>query len=249
MPGRLVLPRPRSGGPFLVAAHRGDRTHCPENSLAGFRRAIEEGADLLETDLRPTADGAFVCFHDRTLERTSDGRGGIERRSLGELSAFRLRRDNVAWPRERIPSLEELAALCPSDVYLALELKSRRFEEQAVCAALLQALEKLGMRQRVILLSFHARHLRTMSSVAPDIPGGIVTFRPWPHGSYDLLGPVLPALLLNPSYARVAHRRGQVVCPLDTRPDARLLRYRRLGMDAVLSDDAGKTVRESLRLR
>jgi glycerophosphoryl diester phosphodiesterase len=156
---------------------------------------------------------------------------------------------NVGWPHEHIPSLEELAALCPGDVYLALELKSCRFEEQAVCAALVRALERLGMRQRVIVLSFHARRLNAMRSVAQDIPSGIVSFRPWPLGPYDLLGPGLPALLLNPSYVRVAHRRGQVVCPLDTKPDARLLRYRRLGVDAVLSDDPGKTVGAALRLR
>ena len=249
MSGRLVLPRPRSGGPFLVAAHRGDRVHCPENSLAGFRRAIEAGADLLETDLRPTADGRFVCFHDRTLERTSSGRGEVERRSFQELAAFRLRRGDVAWPDEKIPSLEELAGLCPGDVYLALELKSRRFAELEACAALVRTLDHLGMRKRVILLSFHARHLATMTSAAPDIPGGIVAFAPWPRGSFDILGPVPHVLLMNPLYVRTAHRRGQVVCPLDTAPDSRLLRYRRLGVDAVLSDDPGKTVDAALRLR
>jgi glycerophosphoryl diester phosphodiesterase len=100
----------------------------------------------------------------------------------------------------------------------------------------------------VIFLSFHARHLLVMKSAAPGVPAGIVSFRPWPHGSFEILGPVLPALLVNPSYVPAAHRRGQVVAPLDTKPDERLLRYRGLGVDAVLSDNPGKTVEAALRL-
>lgn len=248
MPGRLVLPRSRSGGPFLVAAHRGDSVHCPENSLAGFRRAIQEGADLLEADLRPTADGQFVCFHDVRLERTSDGRGIVEQQSVTQLAAIRLRMGDRCWPDEAIPTLEDLIALCPQDVNLALELKSRRFEDRGMCAALLRKLESSGMVGRVILLSFHASHLGAMAAVAPDIPSGIVSFRPWPYGEFDLLGPPPAVLYLNRGYVGQAHRRGQVVCPLDAAPEVRLSLYRELGVDAVLSDDTGKTVRAVLRL-
>jgi glycerophosphoryl diester phosphodiesterase len=105
------------------------------------------------------------------------------------------------------------------------------------------------MRRRVIFLSFHARHLGMMASVGPDIPSGIVSFRPWPYGHYDLLGPVVIALRLNPGFVGSAHRRGQVVCPLDSTPDTRLLLYRRLGVDAVLSDEPGRTVTAALKLR
>ncbi len=248
MSGRLVLPRPRCGGPFLVAAHRGDRAHCPENSLAGFRRAIQEGADLLETDLRPTADGQFVCFHDVRLERTSDGRGILERQSATQLAAIHLRMGDHSWPDEHIPSLEDLIGLCPQDVNLALELKSRRFESQEICAALLRKLESCGMLRRVILLSFHASHLGAMAAVAPEIPSGIVSFRPWPNGAFDLLGPHPAVLYLNRTYVAQAHRRGQVVCPLDTSPEVRLSFYRELGVDAVLTDDPGQTARAILRL-
>ncbi len=248
MPGKLVLPRPRSGGPFLVVAHRGARIHCPENSVAGFRQAIEEGADLLEADVRTTADGQFVCFHDRRLERTSDGAGIVEQQTLQGLTPRRLRTGKKVWPDERVPTLEALALLCPADVYLALDLKSRRFTQRAVCESFLRTVERLGFRQRVILLSFHASHLNAMASVAPEIPAGIVSFRPWPHGLFDVLGPVPFVLQLNSGYVAEAHRRGQFVCPLDTSPEARLLQYRHLGVDAILSDDPGKTVRAALRL-
>jgi glycerophosphoryl diester phosphodiesterase len=56
-----------------------------------------------------------------------------------------------------------------------------------------------------------------------------------------MLGPFWPLLLANPLYVRLAHAQGQLVCPLDPNPDARLGLYRRLGCDAVLSDDPGAT--------
>ena len=54
-------------------AHRGNRVACPENTLASFRRALEDGADILETDLYVSADGTFVCIHDGDA-REDDGR-------------------------------------------------------------------------------------------------------------------------------------------------------------------------------
>ena len=56
-----------------VMAHRGNRVACPENTLAAFQRALDEGADILETDLHVTADDVFVCIHDATLDRTTNG--------------------------------------------------------------------------------------------------------------------------------------------------------------------------------
>ena len=49
-----------------VMAHRGNRVLCPENTLASFSKAFEEGADILETDLHLSADGVFMCIHDAT---------------------------------------------------------------------------------------------------------------------------------------------------------------------------------------
>ena len=58
-------------GPVVVA-HRGDRVHHPENTLAAFQAAAELGAPMQEFDVRVTRDGALVCLHDATLDRTTD---------------------------------------------------------------------------------------------------------------------------------------------------------------------------------
>jgi glycerophosphoryl diester phosphodiesterase len=59
-------------------AHRGNSTLCPENTLAAFQKAIEEGADIVETDLHLTADEAFICIQSH-VDRTTEGSGAVPR--------------------------------------------------------------------------------------------------------------------------------------------------------------------------
>jgi glycerophosphoryl diester phosphodiesterase len=244
MPTELsALSLPDKPKPYLMA-HRGNRVACPENTLIAFQRAIEEGADILETDLHLTADGVFVCIHDGTVDRTTDGSGEVADMSLDELKALSASYGRPEFAAERVPTLAELADLLPADVALALELKSDRFLESQVCQVLAAELDRTGIRARSVALSFSLERVQAVQAVAPDIPIGWITLsRPWPLRGVQMTGPLWPLLLLNPFYVRMAHARGQLVCPLDPKPDARLSLYRFLGCDAVLSDDPGATAR------
>ncbi|MEE1840338.1 glycerophosphodiester phosphodiesterase [Streptomyces sp. JV190] len=74
--------------PIQVIAHRGASDDAPEHTLAAYRKAIEDGADALECDVRLTADGHLVCVHDRRVNRTSNGRGAVSALELSELAAL-----------------------------------------------------------------------------------------------------------------------------------------------------------------
>lgn len=223
-------------------AHRGNRVDCPENTLASFRRAYEEGADIVETDLRLTADGHFVCIHDETVDRTTDGTGPVAGMTLADIRRLRATGGGPAHTGERVPTLAETAALVPPDRMLALELKSDRFLEPAVCRSLALEIERQRIRERTVFLSFRPERLAAARAAAPGIPVGWITLsRPWPRRDADLLGPWWPLILLNPLYVWIAHRRGQIVCPLDDAPDRRLSIYRILGCDVILTDDPGAT--------
>jgi glycerophosphoryl diester phosphodiesterase len=229
--------------PYLMA-HRGNRALCPENTLASFRQALVDGADILETDLHLTADGTFVCIHDATVDRTTDGSGPVAEMSLQEIKALSAARGWPQFSSERVPTLAELAGILPPDVALALELKTDRFLEPSVCQQLASELEQLGVRQSTVVLSFSLARVQTVQKVAPDIAIGWITIsRAWPVHEAQLLGPFWPLLLVNPLYVPLAHTRGQVVCPLDPSPNSRLWFYRLLRCDAVLSDDPGTTAR------
>jgi glycerophosphoryl diester phosphodiesterase len=223
-------------------AHRGNRVACPENTLAAFRRALADGADILETDLHLTADGVLVCIHDATVDRTTDGRGPVAEMTLDQIRGLSASCGRPEFAQERVPTLAELASLLPDDVALGLELKTDRFLEPGVCQALVEELDHFRVRARTVVMSFSLARVQAVRAVAPDLPIGWITLsRAWPLSEVDFLGPLWPLLLINPFYVQVAHARGQLVAPLDPAPDRRLWLYRWLGCDAVLSDDPAAT--------
>jgi glycerophosphoryl diester phosphodiesterase len=227
---------------MVIVAHRGSMAREPENSIASFRRAVDDGADLVETDLRLTSDGEFVCFHDATLERTTNGSGPVSGKSRAELARLALRLPGGSRNGEGIPSLEDLVDLLPTSVFLALELKDPRFADPALCANLAARLRALGVRERTLVLAASRKKARAMRGAASDIPIGYITFALAPPGAVEMLGPLWPILLANPLYVRWAHHRGIVVCPLDPKPDGRLALYRALKCDALLTDDPAATI-------
>ena len=227
-----------------VMAHRGNRVACPENTLASFRRALADGADLLETDLHLSADNHLMCIHDGTVDRTTDGHGRVEHKTLPELKSLSASCGRAEFRAERIPTLAEVAAILPADVALALELKTDRFLEADVCRALVEELDRTGIRNRTVVLSFALPRVKAVQAVAPEILAGWITIsKGVPITDVQLLGPFWPWLVLNPIYVWAAHHRGQVVCPLDPTPDRRLWLYRALRCDAVLTDNPEATCR------
>jgi glycerophosphoryl diester phosphodiesterase len=131
----------------LIIAHRGASALAPENTLAAFRRAIEDGAEGIEFDVRLTKDGAVVVFHDATLARLSDRKNLVSSLSVEELrkvdvgSWFSRRKTNLSdadFSGERIPTLPEtLDFLKDFEGLIYIELKCRESEigklSQAVC--------------------------------------------------------------------------------------------------------------------
>ena len=99
-------------------AHRGGSKRWPENTLLAFRSAADLGYRYIETDVHETADGHFVCFHDETLERTTNGSGLLKDHTLEQLrtldAAYRFNL-NGGYPYRgrghQIPTLEEVLSL------------------------------------------------------------------------------------------------------------------------------------------
>jgi glycerophosphoryl diester phosphodiesterase len=222
---------------------------CPENTLSAFQKAFEEGADILETDLHLSADEVFMCIHDATLDRTTDGSGAVSENTLVELKQLSASNGFQDYLEERIPTLAETAALLPADTALALELKTDRFLEPGICRKLVNELHRYGILSRTILLSFSISRLETMRVAEPSIPIGWITMAKFsPDPSPEVLGPFWPAVFLNPFFVSRAHSRGQLVCPLDPTPDTRLWYYKLLKCDALVTDNPGATLNALKRI-
>jgi glycerophosphoryl diester phosphodiesterase len=123
----------------LIIAHRGASHDAPENTLAAFRLAWEQGADAIETDLRLTADGEIVAFHDADGHRIFG-----DSRRICDLTRTELRALAPA-----VPTLAEVLATVPAEMALVLELK------ESLGPALAAALADVAP-DRVTLIAFDA---------------------------------------------------------------------------------------------
>jgi glycerophosphoryl diester phosphodiesterase len=229
-------------------AHRGDAVHGPENTFAAFQLALEKSADVLETDLWLTKDRVLVCHHDRTLDRVTDCTGAIPEMTLAQVKQARVlgsycgEYDESQYPDEHIPTLEELLAFVPDDKGLGLELKDPALAEPEGARQLIEWIRPRIEAQTVMLLSFHTELLRAAQKADLEVwVGKIGIFSPIPWFRGNGIGTSWPAMRINPFYMPIARALGLWVCPLDPAPEARLPRYLKMDVDAVLTHDPAKT--------
>jgi glycerophosphoryl diester phosphodiesterase len=145
-----------AGGPLLVA-HRGGSLVAPENTLTAFRSAVTSwAADMIELDVRATADGHCVVIHDATLDRTTDGTGPVSDRTLAELKefdagyhftpdgghTFPFRGQGI-----RIPTIAEVLSELPA-LRITAEVKAA-----AAQRPLFEAIRVAGAEQRIVAAS------------------------------------------------------------------------------------------------
>ena len=159
--------------PWIIA-HRGASGHAPENTMAAFERAVALGAPFIETDLHLTRDARFVAIHDKTLERTTNGKGAVRDFTLAELREL----DAGMWfdrqfMGERIPTLEEILEFARQhDVVFYLEIKYD--SAWGMHHALAAALGGAGNAARTIVLSFDPSTLTALRKLDTSIMMGLL---------------------------------------------------------------------------
>lgn len=144
---------------MLAIAHRGYSAAYPENTPLAFERAIESGADFIETDVRFTRDRALVCSHDPDLKRTAGNPRAVAELTLQELKGIRLAHG------QSIPTLEEVLEIARGGVGVLLDVKVTTPEAVEAIAA---ALERTQMTEYVV---YGARTLQHLDCVAQRCPG------------------------------------------------------------------------------
>jgi glycerophosphoryl diester phosphodiesterase len=166
-----------------LVAHRGASHDAPENTVAAFEAAREQGADAVECDLRLTADNAVVAMHDATTGRTSDRDLAVAETGLTVLQRLDAGSwKGRAWAGERVPTLAQILAFGGrSGLRLLLEIKVG----PALLAPLAAALRAAGASPaQVELLSFSTDVLRAAKEELPQFRRRwLCDFRREPAGS------------------------------------------------------------------
>ena len=141
-----------AGAPHLIA-HRGGSALAPENTLAALEQAVRLwNPDIIEIDVRATADGRCVLMHDPTLDRTTNGRGLVATRTLAELKQLDAGHPFVALDGTHafrgqgvtIPTIEEVFEALP-DTRFIVEVKIGTAQKP-----LFEAIERFGAHERVL---------------------------------------------------------------------------------------------------
>lgn len=163
----------------LIIAHRGASALAPENTLAAFQKAIEDGAEGIEFDVRLSKDGIPVVFHDSGLKRLAQNDSQVIDYSLDELrnfdvgSWFNRKNPYLANPnfsREKIPSLTELLEFLKDYKGLIyVELKCRKDEIEQLVKAVCEVIKKTDLLPQIVLKSFKLKAIAFAKVVLPEI--------------------------------------------------------------------------------
>ena len=153
--------------------HRGLLHHAPENTLQGFRAALDAGLSSVEIDVLRTKDGKIVCTHNFDLERETDGSGYINYKTLSELE-----RINAAatWPNAvaKIPTLESVLVQLPKECGVNIEIKTRRLMDWSTPIEVLKIIKKFKIQNNVIISSFNPIVLRTVKLIDSSVETGLL---------------------------------------------------------------------------
>ena len=176
----------------LVSGHRGERAHGMENTMAAFRRVLQAGVDMIETDVRMCADGQLVLMHDETVDRTTDGTGLVKDMTLAQMQALdAAAHATLPVGRQPPPALRQLLELVQDHPRVLLNVEFKDYptpgnEQFAYTCAdrICDMLLAFGVQDRTWINSFSGRILEHVY----DRHGGAFRY----HGFYPwfILGPM-----------------------------------------------------------
>jgi glycerophosphoryl diester phosphodiesterase len=248
----------------MVIAHRGAMVAAPENTLPALRKALELRADALEIDLQLTRDGELVLMHDRSVARTTDGRGRVGDYTLAELRRLDAGAHfGSAYAGTRVPTLDEVLALPRGDTWLIVELKETGRSAAVAELRLLQALRAHAAR-RIMLKSFSREQLARLRAAAPQYPQLYVMLAHFPlsgltiarrPGFHDPLSEPVEWLqwhrwFVSRDRVRSAHAAGKKVVAWSVNDEADILAMIALGVDGIETDHPARVRRlRNLRAR
>ncbi len=153
---------------MIIIGHRGACGYEPENTLSSFEKAISLGVDMVEFDVQKCKSGELVVIHDDTVNRTTNGKGKVEKLTLAQLKGLDCGKG------QKIPTLEEVLDLVNRRVKVNIELKGKGIVEE-VTEGVSFYFSKGWIYHDFIVSSFYHEDIYELQKIDPNIPRGIIT--------------------------------------------------------------------------
>jgi glycerophosphoryl diester phosphodiesterase len=233
----LVFLATRGNEPVIVIAHRGSSAAAPENTLAAFRLAAEQGADFVELDVQESADGEVLVIHDEDLMKVGGAAMKIWATDAAQIRTVDIGSHSGAqFAGERVPTLAEVLAACKGKCRVIVELKqyghNQRLEERV--AAIVEA---AGMENDCIFMSLDHAMVRRMKELRPAWRSGVLVAKA--VGDLTSLHAdflAVEARIASGRFVRRAHRAGQQVYVWTVNDPAWMLTVMGRGVDGLITD-------------
>ncbi len=132
-------------GKVSVISHRGDWRNTPENSIRAIQNCIDLGVNMVEIDIKNTKDNELILLHDKTLDRTTTGKGLPQDYTLAEIKQMRLRNGAGVATSHQIPTLEEAMIVAKGKIWVNIDKGYDYFD------LVEKVLEKTGTTQQVLI--------------------------------------------------------------------------------------------------
>ena len=155
--------------PYIIA-HRGFSGFYPENTKASILAALEQKVDMIEIDIQETKDGRLVVIHDKTINRTTNGKGLIKELNLADIKKY----DAGSWydkkfNEERILTLEEVIEIVDSKAKLLIEIKETSDYYPGIENKLVSLIRQYNAQKWCLIQAFDTDIIKNVKNLADDI--------------------------------------------------------------------------------
>lgn len=229
-----------------VQAHRGASAVAPENTIAAFRAAAEQGAKWVELDVALSADGKLIVIHDDSVDRTSSGTGSLGDLTGDQIGGF----DAGSWfspdfAGERIPTLAEaLVALGELGLSANVEIKQHKHHKSLdqLVRAVQADIARRAPQTQIMISSFDPEALKAMHVLEPDLEMAMLWGRPPEDWAEQLAA--IPATTIHMHYKALSigmleetSKRGIKVRAWTCNDPVQLVSFWGAGLTGVITDN------------
>lgn len=226
----------------LIGAHRGASADAPENTMAAFDLAVEQGAELIEFDVHRALDGVLMVIHDSDLKRTTGVPGLVEDRTVAQLRDLDVGSwKGEQWAGEGIPTLDRVLDRYGGSVFLNVEIKVGKRPYPGIAGQVAQAVRRRQLYDRVVVSSFDWGIIEELRRIDPAVRVALLADRRPDEamlsaGELRAAGVHLKARLVTPARVAGAQARGLGILAWTVDDPAEMQRLAGLGIDAIVSN-------------
>jgi len=234
------LPKP------AIIAHRGASAYAPENTLAAFKLALEQGADAIELDAKLSADQQVVVIHDQTLDRTTPVNGRVRDFIMADMHKMDAGSHfDIAFQGEPIPTLDEVFKAVGQLTYINVELTNYATPRDKLPEKVAELVKRHKLQQRVFFSSFYVFNLTRIRRLLPEVPVGLLLPSGWKGKlSHFISTGLLRYQSLHPGLRDVSsrlinqtHKKGRLLLVYTVNQEEDMRRLYEISVDGIFTAD------------